>query len=62
MTTSNHEVRYVPTPRQIKQSCRHIQATWSPKDRVRRTVRRPQLWMFPIIQIAEMGLTRNWRY
>ena len=45
MTANNQGVASIPSPRQIKQMCRQIQATWSAKERARRIVVNRQAWL-----------------
>ena len=47
--------RYAPTPREIRQACEEIQATWSPRERARR-YRGPRTagWTPPMIRLRDV--------
>ena len=50
-TRSNHP--YAPSPRVIRQECEHIQATWSERERRKRSGRPPgTTWMPPRVDLA----------
>jgi hypothetical protein len=58
MNSGSHEVRYLPSTREIKRVCLQIQAEWSPAERIRRIVRRRQHWLPPFVRAADWGLLR----
>jgi hypothetical protein len=45
MAAKNQAVTSIPSPRQIKQMCRQIQAAWSAEERARRIVVNQQPWL-----------------
>jgi hypothetical protein len=54
MTTKNHGVAS-PSPRQIKQMCRQIQAAWSAKELARRIVVHRQPWLPGLVLAIDPG-------
>jgi hypothetical protein len=49
---------YEPTPKDIRQACAKIQATWSPRERARRH-RKPRVpgWTPPMIRLSDLAET-----
>jgi hypothetical protein len=46
---------YMPTPTDIQRTCQEIQATWSRRERMRRTVeRRGARWDFPAVTLTDL--------
>lgn len=46
---------FTPTPSQIRQACREIQARWTPVERARRAMASESPpWMIPIIPLADL--------
>ncbi len=47
---------YEPTPKDIRRTCKQIQATWSRRERAKRTGRpRPAWWTPPIIRVSSIA-------
>ncbi|MBX9792321.1 MAG: hypothetical protein K2Y37_25760 [Pirellulales bacterium] len=55
---NRHEstARYLPSPRQVASMCQQIQATWTPKERARRAVRKSGRWVPPQVRVSDLGL------
>jgi len=48
---------YEPTPRDIRRVCEQIQATWSPREKIKRAGRNPDLpeWVASEVRLREVS-------
>ena len=52
---------YMPSARQVAAMCQQIQASWTPKERARRAVRKSGRWSPPQVHLADIGLANERR-
>ncbi len=52
---------YIPSSRQVAAMCQQIQASWTPKERAKRSVRKSGRWSPPQVRLSDLGLGNDRR-
>jgi hypothetical protein len=61
MQRRGSSAQYIPSTRQVAAMCQQIQASWTPKERAKRAVRKSGRWVPPQVRVSDLGLSNDRR-